>query len=303
MKLLSILLVCLSLTLGMSASTPPLQSEASRLSDFATPDQTNHYITARYTQARDLDAKWRAVKSLAEEEVAAPSASFIRPEFSTKRVGRSVVLTITKGNIGDLGFGGDPYKSPIRKQILIEALRRALADVRLGKLSGTDESADSHTSSVESTKWQCYLEQAEQLVKQMVVAIETVKDKSHLDDFLGSGERQVDDIIYNKLYDAVDQYAQENKYTLVYDRGQVKPFSVSISSNPTGAKVWRMTDIVYRKQLKFSVDPTQWPWEEVVQNPAYMIGKYRYMAHWQDGRRAEGSIDITSANPLTFRPQ
>jgi hypothetical protein len=243
------------------------------------------------------------VKSLAEEEAASSSPSFIRPSFTAKKIGQTVVFMVNKGDVGNLGFRDDPYKSPIRKQILIEALRRAVTEAHLGEPFGAAKPADSRAISDESTKWQCYLDQAEQVVKQMVVAIETVTDRSQLERLLGSGEDQIDDLIYNKFFDSFEEYAEENKYAVIYDRGQVKRFSVTISSEPAGAKVWRMTHVVYRKQLKFNVDPSQWPWEEVVQNPVDMLGKYRYMARWQDGRQAEGTINVENAGPITFRPQ
>lgn len=265
-------------------------------------------------EGRDPDAIWREIKSLAEAEAASGSLSFIPPRFTIKLVG-SPQLTIKKGSVGNLGFGNDPYGVPFREQVLIESLRRALAEGHLESAAEPTRTTQNKESRAISDKgrvvsddneqWQCYLDQAEQLVKQSVVAIETVTNKDQLKVFLQKTEDQIDDLLYNKLFESIEKYAQKNRYNVIYDRGgdTVKPFSVSVSSVPDGAKVWIMTDGVYRMQLFLKLDPSQWPWTEVVQNPADLIGKYRYKASWPDGRRTEENINVTNANPLRVLPQ
>jgi hypothetical protein len=270
-------------------------------------------------QVRDPEAVWRDIKSLAETEAASASSSFIHPKLTLRIIG-TPQLRIVKGDVSDLGFGDDPYGMPFRKQILIESLRRALAEANLegtAKQTGPERNAAAPgpgtsqtpekkpTASDGSQKWQCYLDQAEQLVRQAVVAIETVTDKDQLKRLLQKTEDQIDELLYSKLFESIEQYAKDNRYNVIYERGgeTVKPFSVSVTSVPDGAKVWVITELVYRKQLIMRVDRAQWPWKELVQSPADLIGKYRYMAVWPDGKRAEGSIEVTNANPLKFQPR
>jgi hypothetical protein len=71
---------------------------------------------------------------------------------------------------------------------------------------------------------------------------------------------------------------------------------------PDGAKVFVMTDLAYRKQLIMRTNRTQWPWIEIVQNPYQLLGRYRYLTVWPDGKRAEGNINVASRSPLRFLP-
>ena len=257
--------------------------------------------TVQQSRVAEPETNWREIKSLAQAEVASPPNSFPLPGFSIKQVGSTTVVTISKSKVGDLGFGMDPYRSPFGKQILIESIRRSLTEARLLQLTGNDPAKQELAHKV-SEEWQSYLNQAELTVKQMVVAIETIPDKSQLRESLTTSEKQVDDLLYGKFFGAVEKYAEENKYSVVYERGGVKPFSVPIVSVPEGAKIWLMTDIVYQKQKMFKIDSAHWPWQEIVQNPVDLIGKYRYLARWPDGKYAEGPINITSGSTLTFRP-
>jgi len=267
-------------------------------------------------QRRDPNEVWREIKSLAEQEAVSPSQPFIQP-LTIKIVGSTIQLRIKLEEGGDLGFGEDPYQLPIKEQILIEALRHALADRQFQSSPQPDieqnrslealptGSTKTSTYANANERWQCYLDQAQHLVRQMVVALETVTDKNQLKQVLQEAKTQIDEILYShgQLFDSIANYADEHHYIVVYERGgSVKPFSVSLVSIPDGAKVWLMTDLVYRKQLIVRTDPTQWPWREIVQNPADLIGKYRYIARWPDGRHAEGSIDVTNSNPLRFQP-
>jgi hypothetical protein len=267
----------------------------------------------------DVKEVRRGIKTLAEAEAAAPSRTYIRPRFTIKTVGSTTQLTMNRGEIGDLGFGDDPYGVPIRKQILIETLRRALADARLedvAKRGGAGESRapakpgagkahEGTAAAAAAGHWQCYLDQAEQLVGQSVIAIETVTDKQQLQQLLQGAEDQIDELLYNKLFASIEEYAKSRGYNVIYERGgdAAKPFAVPFSSAPDGAKLWVMTDLVYRKQLIIKVDRSQWPWTELVQNPVNLLGKYQYMAVWPDGRRSEGSFEVTSGNALKFTPQ
>ena len=274
-----------------------------------------HHSVAVLFQNREADETWMEIKSLAQAEAASDSLAFVHPSLTVKIVGSTRQLTLRRGAVGDLGFRDDPYKTPFRKQILIEALRRAIAESHLDdpvqqksaspEVSGASESRSRKPGAGRGyEQWQCYLDQAEQLVRQTVVAIQSVKNKDDLKQFLQGAEYQIDDLLYNKVFDAIAGYAEANGYNVIYDRGGgVKPFSVSIHSIPEGAKLWLMTDFVYRKQLMTKADPAQWPWQEIVQNPADLIGRYRYRAVWPDGRRAEGSIEVNNASPLKFLPQ
>ena len=324
-----IFLVCeTSLIVQLASGTPAVMNETKPLAalppgcsclmaSYQFADRWRLESSASPLQGRDPKAIWQQIKSLAEAEVSSGSRSFTRPSFTTKVVGSTRQLNITKGDVSDLGFGDDPYKNPFKEQILIEALRRALTEARLDDTATGIVTAPNRSSSLKSqppanttgrasgnAQWQCYLDQAEQLVRQGVVAIETISNKDQLKQFLQRTQDQIDELLYNQLFESIEQYAEHNRYNVIYDRGgTVKAFSVSINSVPDGAKVWLMTDLVYRKQLITNTEQSQWPWREIVQNPADLIGKYRYMAVWPDGRRAEGTIEVNSAAPLKLLPQ
>lgn len=328
--LLTLLSLTLTVPVGELTAAPPPDlrvkysgPSVSRFFDPLTFGQTHAMkpgLSARngLIQSRDPDAMWREIKSLAQAKAASSSLPFIRPSFKTTLIGSTTHLEIKRGDVGNLGFGNDPYGISLRKQILIEAIRLALAEAHLGNadnralatqdkssVSGGKTSVKKGMTSSGSEQWQCYLDQAEQLVRQTVVAIETITNKDQLNQLLQRTEDQIDDLLYDKLFKSIEHYAEMNHYDVVIEKGgdSPTPFSVSIISVPSGAKVWMMTDLVYRMQLITKTDPSQWPWKEIVQNPADLLGPYRYMARWQDGRHAEGDIDVTSATPLTFSPQ
>lgn len=228
---------------------------------------------------------WQGIKSAAQTEVKDNSPLIILPKFTVKKTGSSRVLTIVKGDVGELGFQDDPYEFPFKKQILIEALRRSLASGEL-----TTPRAD--------------LAAAESLVKKMIVDIESDPDQQSMKQRLLEDERQIDEILYEKIYEIVEQEAERKGYNIVYARGgdEIKKFSVKITTVPDGAKVWIMWDLVYRKQLITKTEKSQWPWIEVVQSPSDFLGKYHYLAVWPDGRRAEGDIEVSSPNPIRLLP-
>jgi hypothetical protein len=245
---------------------------------------------------------WQGIKSAAQEEVYANSPLIIAPKFVIKPVGSNLHLTILKADVGDLGFRGDPYDLPFKKQILVESLRRALSEAHLNPKQTWGKAID---GSKVDDDWQNYLVQAEKLIMRTVVHIESTQDKNDLKEKLQEDEKQIDNILYSKVYEAVEQYAQRNQYNIIYSRGgqDIKKFSVSIITIPDGAKVWMMTNLVYRKQLITKADPSQWPWVEIVQNPSDLLGKYHYRAVWPDTRRAEGDIEIGNASPIKLMPQ
>ena len=174
-------------------------------------------------------------------------------------------------------------------------------------IPSSNETTKNRRASNGRDRWECYLEQAEVLVRQAVAAIETIENKVQLKQFLQKTDDQIDDLLYNKLFASIEQYAQENGINLIYDRGGAPMrVQVSINSEPGGAKVWLMTQLRYQQQVRIlKADPSQWPWRELVQNPTELISnaRYRYLARWPDGRKAEGDIEIRDASPVTLRPQ
>jgi hypothetical protein len=253
-----------------------------------------------------VETIWRGIKSAAQNEVRSNSPLITVPKFIVTQKGSTRQLTIVKGDVGELGFGDDPYELPFRKQILIESLRRSLTetDLSIKKLPATAEASrrEMADAQMESTG-KSYLESAEKLVRKTVADIESKLDKNLLVELLRENERQIDDLLYDKIYRAVEQVAERNHYNIIYGRGggEIKKFSVTITTVPDGAKVFLMTDLVYRKQLMTKSNPSQWPWIEVVQNPYQLLGKYRYLTTWTNGKRAEGSIDVANSSPLTLR--
>ena len=251
------------------------------------------------------EAIWKGIKSAAQSEVRSSSPLITAP-FSVKQTGSSRQITIVRDAVGELGLRGEPYDLPFKKQILIEALRRSLTETDMGAPAAKEgTSAGTQGSSEAESYWQPYLLRAEGLVKKIVVDIETNPDKTSSKGKLQEYERQIDEIIYVEIYQAVERDAQRKGYNVIYGRGDGdrKKFSVSLSTAPDGAKVWIMTGLVYRKQLIMKTDPSQWPWTEIVQNPVELLGGYHYRAVWPGGKRAEADIVVDSANPITLKPE
>ena len=211
-------------------------------------------------------------------------------------------LTVVKGGINNLQFGNDPYELPFKGQILIESLRRALTDAELShsKKSGQVVNAVDYNF---DQSWQQHLAQAENLVKQMVVQIESEQNRDKLDAKLRDLGDGVDEILYTKIYSLIDQFAESRKYNLINGRGgdDVKKFSVSITTVPDRARIFIMPELVYRKQLLVRADPSQWPWIEIVQNPYELLGRYHYLTVWPGGKRVEGNIDVANGSPIKFQ--
>jgi hypothetical protein len=254
------------------------------------------------------EAIWKGIKVAAQNEVRSNSLLIIFPTFSVKYVGSTPQLTIAKGDVGELGFRDDPYDLPFRKQILIEALRHSLSGLELTVAKAPNPNASSSQqnqggSPVERA-WDLDLARAETLVKQIVFDIESEPNQTRLQEKLREDERQIDDLLYDKIYQAVQQAAQRKRYNIIYGRGggDIKKFSVNIITVPEGAKVLMMTDLVYRKQLIMKTNRSQWPWIEIVQSPYQLLGRYRYLTIWPDGKHAEGSIDVANGSPLRFLP-
>lgn len=231
---------------------------------------------------------WNGIKIAARNAVRTNPQLITAPRFTLEQVGPTGQLTIVKGEVGDLGFGEDPYGIPFRKQILIEALRHALTAEGPQFLSAGRP----------------YLECAEIFVAKIVADLESEPDKTVLREEIRESEKQIDEFLYDKIYQAIEQLAQRKHYNVIYGRGgnDPKKFSVTITTVPDGAKVYVMTELVYRKQLIKRVNPAYWPWIEVVQNPHPLLGRNRYLTVWPGGRRTEGTIDVTSGSPIRLLP-
>lgn len=253
-------------------------------------------------------AIWQGIKAAAQDEVRSNSSLVTVPKFIVEQIGSSRQLTIERGDVvGELGLKDDPYELPFKKQMLIEALRSSLAKTDLGggKKRGKKGSSPQVSGSSSATSiGRPYLLSAEKLVKKTVVDIESERDKNRLAEKLRASEKQIDDLLYDQIYMAVEQVAQRNGYNIIYGRGAavITKFSVAITTMPDGAKVFVMTDLAYRKQLIMRTNRTQWPWIEIVQNPYQLLGRYRYLTVWPDGKRAEGNINVASRSPLRFLP-
>jgi hypothetical protein len=255
------------------------------------------------------DAIWKGIKSAAQDAVRSNSPLIKAPEFDIKQIGSTRQLTIVKGDVSELGFEDDPYELPFKEQILIEALRQSLAKIDLAgtgaSVAKEGTSGRAQGSSEGESYWQPYLVRAESLDKKVVVDIESDTDKNSLSEKLRENQKQIDEILYDEIYKAVEQDAQRNGYNIIYGRGgpDRKMFSVNISTVPDGAKVWMMTGLVYRQHSSIvGTDPSRWPWKEMVQNPLDLLGGYHYRARWPDGKQAEGDIEVLSASPVTFKP-
>jgi hypothetical protein len=253
-------------------------------------------------------AIWKRIKAAAQDELRSNSPLIIAPKFTVKQIGSTRQLTIVKGDVSGLGFReDDPYELPLKKQILIEALRRSLTETDLTGLKTPAAKSSSRrvvgNSEAESAV-QPYLVSAENLVKKTVVDIESEPDKNRLDEKLRDNEKQIDDILYDKIYQAVEQVARRKGYNIIYGRGggEPKKFSVNITTVPDGARVFIMRDREYQMQLFMKTNPSQWPWLEIVQNPYQLLGKYRYRTVWRDGKHAEGDINVLNDSPLRFQP-
>ena len=151
--------------------------------------------------------------------------------------------------------------------------------------------------------WREHLEQAENLVKEAVVQLESEADREKLNAKLSALGNTIDEILYTKIYGLVESFAESRQYSILSGRGadRMKKFSVSVSTVPEGARVFIMTDLLYRKQLLKKTDPSQWPWIEIVQNPYELLGKYRYLTVWPDGKKVEDSLNVANGSPITFR--
>ena len=315
MRLITLMAFCV---IAVTALSKPSLLFARRASEGANDFGLTHETSARCEtgeEGRDPDAIWREIKSLAEKE-ASESASATRTGLSVLLVGSTPQLTIKKGDVGDLGFGDDPYGIPFRYQLQIEYLRRSLTTAQLNQFAKTIVAAQqkdspkpspNRTSAQNSNDpWECYLDQAELLVRQTVLAIEAINDKQRLKAYLQKTGDEIDALLYNKFFESIEQYAQENGINVIYDRGGPRPVQVPINTEPSGATVWIMTQLRYQQQVRIlKTDPSRWPWQELVQNPTEFVAnsRYRYQARWPDGRKAEGDIVIKDASPVTFRPQ
>jgi hypothetical protein len=233
---------------------------------------------------------WMAIKAYGQSKAGSNSIIIV------KYVGPSAHVELIKGAIGDLGFGSDPYRIPFEKQIVIETLRRALSEPPWSK------SSTKTTGAQPERLWESYLKPAEALVLQSIKDIEATPDVSALKKKLKRIEEEIDTLLYINLFDAIERRAQKLGFDIIYGRGdEVKKFTVKISSTPDGARIFVMTDVVYQKQLILNVDIAAWPWQELVQNPASLLGKYHYLAIWPDGSRSEGSFEIDNASPLEVK--
>jgi hypothetical protein len=254
------------------------------------------------------EAIWNSIRAAARDEVTSHSPLIMPPKFDVRQVGSTWQLTIVKGDVGDLGFEDDPYGLPFKDQILIEALRASLVKTDLTAKEKTAAKAGTpgKPQGAESEDyWQPYLISAETVVKSLVVDIEANSDRNLSKEALRQKQDQIDEVLYDQVYQAVEQYAKRNGYSTIYRRGgdEVKRFSVTVSTQPVGGKVWLMTGLVYKKERFANPDdPSKWRWKEVVQNPLDLLGGYHYRAVWPDGRKAEGDIEISNANPVTFLP-
>jgi hypothetical protein len=291
---LTVIAFCLAVTAG-----PSLETSLNRSAAWIDGPRTGHFKTGSVIvlpqKSRDPDTEWREIKSLVEADLSSGSSPVGAPAFTVTKIGKTSQLTIKKGNVGDIGFGDDPYGAPFRKQMLLELLRRALTTARLdavvtpalpemGKKDQNSGRADG------GAQWQCFLDQAELLVRQMVVAIQSVSNKDELKQLLQKTEDRIDDLLYNDLFESIEEYARLHKLNIILDRGTdaPKPFSVVVSTSPGGARIWLLRPLRYRQLSKLgSAGPAQWPWEELVQNPALLFGRYRYKARWPNGQFTE----------------
>jgi hypothetical protein len=261
-------------------------------------------ISDRNEQRKSPDEIWRAIKAFGISKAESNST------INIKNVGASQV-ELVKRTVGDLGFGSDPYRVPFEKQLTIEALRRALSESpwskssdnkRSGSLTKDKKSVTPAKESQPDRLWESYLKPAEALVRQSIKDIEGAADVNVLKKKLERIEGEIDTILFENLFDAIERRAKKFGYNIIFGRGDnAKKFSVSVSSVPGGARVFVMTDVVYQKQLILNVDSKAWPWLELVQNPASLLGKYRYMAIWPDGSRSEGNFEIINASPLELK--
>lgn len=279
---------------------------------FASSGQSN----SQSNDARpSTDEVWGQLR-LAAKEAAVNSPRVVRPQFIQSDESPNNI-EIVKGRVGDQGFGSDPYDVPFRKQILIEMLRNALAGLPLRPAAPTQSPTPAHTSNAagqalrsdpgrvtgEVSPWEFYLTRAESLVRESLGLIESHREQPGLRAEVDNLGKRIDDILDKQLYEAIVRAAKEKDYNIIFGRGgqQPKMFRVNFETVPEGARVWVMTDVVYRKQLITRTDPSMWPWVELVQNPTDMLGRYRYRAVWPSGRRSEDNIDVNNPNPLKLR--
>lgn len=181
---------------------------------------------------------WRAIKALAKSSAYLNSTLIVRPQFIVKSPGPSAQLELVKGSVGDLGFGSDPYRVPFEKQILIEVIRRALAETSWLKLSvnkrsksSTKNKKQTNLSKIsQSDKFgETYLEKAEALIKKSVIDIAEISDATVLKVKLDKAEHEIDSLLYNDLYEAIEQRAKELGYNIIYGRGGSRGFGQASS--------------------------------------------------------------------------
>jgi hypothetical protein len=180
--------------------------------------------------------------------------------------------------------------------LLIEGIRRSLAGTKtIGRRRRTRRGFGYSEAERVGRR---YLERAERIVRRTIYDIET--GNIRLSKQLQDNEKQIDKILYDRIYDAIEMVARRKGYNIIYGKSgsEVKKFSVAITTVPQGARVFIMTDLVYRKQLIMKTNPSDWPWTEIVQNPNPLLGKYRYFTVWPNGKRSEGSIDVNSDSAL-----
>jgi hypothetical protein len=220
-------------------------------------------------------------------------------ESSTTRVISSVHLNISaaakkvfynigrvRGNLVDFSTS-DPYALPFETQLHIEAVRSVFAK-----------------AAPNETFWVSPLRNAEMLVKKTIQDIESTEDMDTLPAILN--KRNIDiDREFENLKTSIADYATNRgfKAVRVADTDAPEKLEVAIIIEPTGGRVRLIASAEYdlhKNILGESKD--KWPWRDILESRAKLLGAYHYLVQWPAGQCDEGDITIDSKFSRTFRP-
>lgn len=229
------------------------------------------------------------LKKVARRELESPNTQIISNiQFNVSTKDKKISYNIGKVRMDHMGFSrSDPYGVPFEKQIHIEALK----DVFMKSVPN-------------ETFWVQPLRNAETLVYQTIQDIESSQDVGNLSSVLRQRKIEIDRELEN-LTKNITEFARENRFKVlkVADTDAPEKMEVSIIIEPSGGKVRLITNSEYdlhKNILKESKD--KWPWRDLLESTARLLGKYHYLVEWTDGKCDEGDMTVDSKFSRTFRP-
>jgi hypothetical protein len=106
---------------------------------------------------------------------------------------------------------------------------------------------------------------------------------------------------FAQLGTQIEHEAKQRHLDVIETRGGVTPFPIRMSFVPRKVPLKIMTALQYR-ECQVLHQPMQGEFNDVVQDPVYLIGRYHYRVEWpaELGGPQEGDFEIKSGGTLRF---